>query len=140
MLLPRRALPESMAEPYVDTNIIIRLLTGDDPEKQQRARRLFERIEQKELQVTALLTVIADTVYVLSSPKFYNLPRSEIAALLRPLRLWGFRIRNRSVVLQALDLQHSISTCPMRSSTPPCSTRGPRSSTRSIKTLNSCQR
>jgi len=94
-----------MGEAFLDTNLIIRLLTGDDLEKQQRAKRLFERIERNELQVTAPLTVIADTVYVLSSAKFYNLPRSEIAALLRPLlRLPGFRIRQRDIVLQALDL------------------------------------
>ena len=94
-----------MGEPFLDTNIIIRLLTGDDPEKQLRAKRLFERVEQNELQVTAPLTVIADTVYVLSSAKFYNLPRAEIVALLMPLlRLAGFRLRQRSIVLQALDM------------------------------------
>lgn len=94
-----------MAEPYLDTNIIIRLLTGDDLEKQQRAKRLFERIEQKEVQVTAPLTVIADTVYVLSSPKYYQLPRNEIVALLTPLlRLPGFRLRTRDVILQALEV------------------------------------
>lgn len=94
-----------MGEPYLDTNIIIRLLTGDDPEKQERAKLLFERVERNELQVTAPLTVIADTVYVLSSAKFYNLSRSEIVALLRPLvRLPGFRIRHREMVLQALEV------------------------------------
>lgn len=94
-----------MAEPYIDTNILIRLLTGDNPEMQQKAKRLFERIERKELQVTAPLTVIADAVYVLSSPKFYHLPRTEIVALLTPLlRLSNFRIRPRSVILKALEV------------------------------------
>ncbi len=97
-----------MGEPFLDTHIIIRLLTGDDPEKQLRAKRLFERIERNELQVTAPLTVIADTVYVLSSAKFYNLPRAEIVALLKLLlRLAGFRLRNRSMVVQALDLYNT---------------------------------
>lgn len=94
-----------MGEAFVDTNIIIRLLTGDDLEQQQRAKRLFERIEHNEVQVTAPLTVIADAVYVLSSPKYYNVPRAEIVALLKPLlRLTGFRLRNRSVILQALEI------------------------------------
>jgi predicted nucleic acid-binding protein len=98
-----------MAEPFVDTNILIRLLTGDDPEKQERAKHLFEHIERKELQVTARLTVIADTVYVLSSARFYNLPRSEIAALLRPLlRLPAFRIRQRELVLRALEFYEAF--------------------------------
>lgn len=94
-----------MGEPYLDTNILLRFLTGDQPEQQQRAKLLLERIERNELQVTAPLTVIADTVYVLASAKLYNLPRAEIAALLKPLvRLRGFRLRQRNVILQALDL------------------------------------
>ena len=98
----------NMGEPFLDTNIILRFLTGDHPEQQQRAKLFFERLERNELQVTAPVTVIADTVYVLSSPKFYNLPRVEIAALLKPLlRLPAFQIRQRGVVLLALDLYGS---------------------------------
>jgi len=100
-----------MGEPFIDTNVIIRLLTGDDLEKQERAKRLFERIERGQQCVTAPLTVISDTIYVLSSPRLYNLPRTEIVALLMPLlRLPGFRMRNRKVVLQALNhyLAHPI--------------------------------
>lgn len=99
-----------MGEPYLDTNIILRFLTGDDPNQQERAKYLFERIERNELQVNVPVTVIADTIYVLSS-KFYNLPRPEIVAMLKPLvRLPGFRIHPRRVVLHALDLygNHSI--------------------------------
>lgn len=100
-----------MNEPFVDTNVIIRLLTGDHIEKQNRAKRFFESVENGELKVTTPLTVISDTVHVLSSPRLYHLPRSEIVALLMPLlRLPGFRIRNRHVVLQALDscLAHKL--------------------------------
>lgn len=94
-----------MSEVFIDTNVIIRLLTGDDVEKQQRAKLLFERIERNELHVSAPLTVIADAVFVLSSPRLYNLPRSEIVALLMPLMsLPGFRIRNRRIALQALEI------------------------------------
>lgn len=94
-----------MHEAFVDTNVIIRLLTGDDAEMQRCAKLFFERIERGELQVTAPLTVIADTVFVLSSPKLYNLPRTEIVALLMPLlRLRSFRVRNRSIAIQALDI------------------------------------
>lgn len=94
-----------MHEAFVDTNVIIRLLTGDDADMQRRAKLFFERVERGELQVTAPITVIADTVFVLSSPKLYNLPRTEIVAMLMPLlRLRGLRVRNRRIVVQALDI------------------------------------
>lgn len=105
MLWQVRVIRQGMAEPFVDTDLIIRLLTGDDKEKQRKAKSFFERIERGELRVSAPLTVIADTVYVLSSPRLYHLPRTEIAALLTPLlRLPGFRIAQRPLVIQALDI------------------------------------
>lgn len=36
-----------MGEPYLDTNIIVRFLTGDNPEQQASAKTLFEQIELK---------------------------------------------------------------------------------------------
>jgi predicted nucleic acid-binding protein len=74
-----------MALPFVDTDVIIRLLTGDDPTKQAQAAALFEQVEQGHLQLTAPDTVIADAVYVLSSPRLYHLPRAGVAALLTAL-------------------------------------------------------
>ena len=94
-----------MANPFIDTDVIIRFLTGDDPVKQDQAAKLFEQIEQGKLTAAAPDTVIADAVYVLSSPRLYNLPRHEVAALLIPLvRLPGFRVKNRRTVIAALTL------------------------------------
>ncbi len=94
-----------MTAPFVDTDVIIRLLTQDDPEKQAAAAALFEQVERGELTLAAPDTVIADAVYVLSSPRLYNLPRDEIRAMLTALiRLPGFQVRNRRAVLRALDL------------------------------------
>ncbi len=91
--------------PLIDTDVIIRLLTGDDLEKQARARDLFKRIEAGEATVFAPITTIADCVYVLSSPSLYKLPRPEVVGLLLSiLRLRGFRLQDRRVVLKALDL------------------------------------
>ena len=94
-----------MTDPFIDTDVLIRLLTGDDPEKQKKASDLFEQIEKKKLRVIAPVTVIADAVYVLSSKKLYNLPRSEVVGLLTPLlRLPNFRVRRRRIVQKALDI------------------------------------
>jgi predicted nucleic acid-binding protein len=97
-----------MAYPFLDTDIIIRFLTGDDPQKQVAAAALFQRIEQGSLTVAAPVTVIADAVFVLHSPRLYNKPRPEVQALLTPLvRLAHFRVQQRRMVLRALELYGS---------------------------------
>src|SRR5918911_1575258 len=97
-----------MAYPFIDTDIIIRFLTGDDPRKQAAAAALFQRIEQGALTVAAPVTVIADAVFVLHSPRLYNKPRPEVQALLTPLvRLPHFRVQQRRMVLRALELYGS---------------------------------
>ncbi|MHB8645362.1 MAG: PIN domain-containing protein [Thermomicrobiales bacterium] len=99
-----------MTLPYIDTDVIIRLLTGDDPTKQAAASALFEQVEQGSLTIAAPDTVIADAVYVLASPRLYNLPRAQVAALLTSLaRLVHFRVQNRRTVLEALRVYGTTS-------------------------------
>ena len=94
-----------MTDGFVDTDVIIRLLTQDDLKKQEEAATLFQAVRAGRLTVRAPDTVIADAVYVLSSPRLYNLPRSEVQELLSPLvRLTGFKVQNRAAVLRALEL------------------------------------
>src|SRR5579864_1090527 len=98
-----------MSHPFLDTNIIIRLLTGDDPAKQAAAAALFEDVEAGKTTVYAPGTVIADAVFVLASPRLYHVERSQIAALLTPLvRLPHFRVSNRRAVLRALVVYGSM--------------------------------
>ena len=97
-----------MTQPFIDTDVIIRLLTGDDLEKQVAATTLFEQVEQGLLTVQAPDTVIADAVYVLSSPRLYRLARNDIREMLAALvRLPQFQVQNRWSVLRALDLYAS---------------------------------
>ncbi len=97
--------PTLKGHPCVDTDVIIRLLTGDDTGKQSRARDLFKQVEAGKMTLIAPATVIADCVYVLSSPRLYNLPKSQVVGLLLPLlRLANFRVVNRPTILRALDL------------------------------------
>jgi len=94
-----------VTDPFVDTDVLIRLLTGDDLKKQGEAAALFQAVEAGSLRLAAPATVIADAVYVLSSPRLYNKSRADVAAMLIPLvRLPGFRIGNRRALLRALDL------------------------------------
>ena len=94
-----------MSDAFVDTDVIIRLLTGDDPTKQQAAAALFERVERGDVQLRAPVTVIAGAVYVLASKRLYARDRAEIAEMLSVLvRLPGFRTDNQRTVLRALEL------------------------------------
>src|SRR5687767_10097055 len=94
-----------MSVPFVDADVIVRLLTGDDPAKQVAARAFFDRIETGKLVVATPATTIADAVFVLASPKLYALPRQEVSELLSALvRLPNFRVSERPAVLRALDL------------------------------------
>ena len=94
-----------MSHPFVDANIIVRLLTGDDPCKQARVAALFERLERGELTLRTPVTTIADVIYVLTSPRLYALPRAAAAEMLKVLvRIPNFMVDSREAVLAALDL------------------------------------
>jgi predicted nucleic acid-binding protein len=94
-----------MSDPYIDTNVLIRSVTGDDRAKQQAARTLFEQVQSSTLTLRAPDTVIADAVYVLASPRLYHVARADIRQALAPLlRLSHFKVQNRRMLLRALDV------------------------------------
>jgi predicted nucleic acid-binding protein len=81
----------------VDTNVLIRYLTGDDPEQSPRARRLIEGDD-----VWVPVTVLLETEWVLRS--VYGYPATQIASALRMFAgLPRIALENPSVVAQALD-------------------------------------
>ncbi len=93
------------ADPYVDTDILIRLFTSDDLKKQKKAAALFEKVEKGQITLLAPVTVIADAIYVLSSPRLYNLERTHIREILSPLiKLPNFKVDDKQAILAALDL------------------------------------
>lgn len=90
---------------FVDTDVIVRLIAGDDPRKKREAIALFERVERGELELTTPVTTFADCVYVLCSPRLYSLPRTVVvSSLLTLVRLRHFRIANRNSLVSALEL------------------------------------
>jgi predicted nucleic acid-binding protein len=94
-----------MSDGVCDTSVLIRLITGDDSTKQDRAIALFERIEQTQFSLEAPVTVIADAVFVLTSRRLYNRSRAEVASKLTTLvRLPNFHVKDRRTVLRALQL------------------------------------
>ena len=96
---------------FVDANIFIRHLTGDDPNKAQACFELFKRAGANEVTLTTTEAVVAEVVFVLSSKRLYNLPREKIRELLYPLlKLPGLRLPQRKTLLRALDLYVSYQT------------------------------
>lgn len=98
------------SDAYVDTDILIRLLTSDDLKKQKAAAILLEKVEKGQLTLLSPVTVIADAVYVLSSPRLYHLSRLKIREVLTPIiKLANFKVESKLAVLAALDLYAATS-------------------------------
>jgi predicted nucleic-acid-binding protein len=84
---------------YVDTNIIIRHLTGDPPDEAASATALLKHAER--LLLTDL--IVAESVYVLES--FYAQPRTEIATAMRSLlTLRSIAVDDHDRLLRAIEL------------------------------------
>lgn len=89
---------------FVDANVFVRYLTGDDPKKAERCLALFQQAKQNKVSITTSETVIAEVVYVLSS-RIYNLSRKEVVARLQPLiTLPGLKLLSRDMFIRALTL------------------------------------
>jgi predicted nucleic acid-binding protein len=87
---------------FVDTNIFLRYLT-QDPQRYKACLALFKQAEQNEVHLITSEAIIAETVFVLSSPKHYKHSRQQIQlALSRLLLLLGLKVPNRNLYLRAL--------------------------------------
>ena len=83
----------------IDTNVLVRHLTGDPPAMARRATALLR--EASELYLTDL--VVAETIYVLES--YYELPREQIAITIQSLlALDSISVVDRDVLLRAVEV------------------------------------
>ena len=95
------------APPFLNTNILLRHLTQDEPTLSPRATALLERIEAHELTVRTTATVVFETVYTLQ--RFYRMPRPLIRELVWPiLRLRSVRLRGKRRFRRTFDLYVSL--------------------------------
>lgn len=84
---------------FVDTNVLVRHLTGDPPEMAALATAYLAN--EAELLVADL--VVAETIYVLES--FYDAPRGQIAAAMRSLLAFESVITlDPAMLLRALEV------------------------------------
>lgn len=84
---------------FVDTNVVVRHLTGDPPDMARRATAYLRA--ERELLLTDL--VVAETVYVLES--FYELPREQVADAARSLIAFRSIVTvDAAVLLRAVEV------------------------------------
>ena len=88
---------------FLDTNVVVRHLTGDPPAQAKRATRL---LREAELLVLPDL-IVAEIVYVMGS--LYRFSRTEVARALRAVI--GFNsvvTTDRGLLLRALDIYEAF--------------------------------
>ncbi len=84
---------------FVDTNILIRHLTGEPPELAALASACLTTAED----LVLVDLILAEAVYVLES--YYRTPRSQIADVLRALlALPSIRAQGRPLLIRALEV------------------------------------
>lgn len=89
----------------LDANAFLRYLTGDVPEQLEACTALFHRLHAGEEQVVTTEVVVAEVVYVLSSPALYRLAAPDVAARLKPLLLLrGLGVPHKQTLCLALDI------------------------------------
>ncbi len=91
---------------FLDTNIILRYLTRDDETKARACYELFQRVQLKKEEMLTTSAVVAELVYVLSSPRIgYRLSHGEIRDRLLPIvNLNGIRIQDKRACIRALNI------------------------------------
>jgi predicted nucleic-acid-binding protein len=84
---------------FIDTNILVRHLTGDPPEQAARATKSLAAAD--ELLLVDL--VVAEVVYVLES--FYEVPRERVAELVRAIIAFpAIVVLDSALLLRALEV------------------------------------
>jgi predicted nucleic acid-binding protein len=84
---------------FVDTNVLIRHLTGDPPELATRAIRYLEAAD--ELLLPDL--ILAEVAYVLES--FYEAPRAQVARTLRAVLAFpAIRVLDTDLLQRAVEV------------------------------------
>jgi predicted nucleic acid-binding protein len=84
---------------FVDTNVLVRHLTGDPPDQAARATLLLSKTDQ--LLLPDL--IVAETVYVLES--FYEVPRARVAELVRAMIAFpAIGVADEPLLLRTLEV------------------------------------
>jgi len=86
----------------IDTNIIIRFLTGDDDEHLKIATEYFIQIEKGERKAEILPSVMMEALFVLT--KFYKLPAAEVISDLKKIIALRGIVGDKILLLETLNV------------------------------------
>ena len=89
---------------FIDTNVFLRVLLDDHSVHSPAARRVFEAIDNGELEAWTSHVAFSELVWVLTGP-LKRLPRAEVAAgLLRILQWPRLHVSEQDVLKRGLEL------------------------------------
>lgn len=92
-----------MGRRFIDTNVLLRLLTRDDERKASAAFALLRRVEQGAERIASSPLVIFEVIYTLQ--RSYRVPREQVRDLVRPIiSLRGLELPGKPIFTRALDL------------------------------------
>ena len=87
----------------IDTNLLVRYLTEDDPQKAKAVDNLLNKAENGEIGILVPSIVVAELVWVLES--FYKMNPVEIAELVEAvLNTPGVEVTEKSLIASALQI------------------------------------
>ena len=90
----------------LDTNVIVRFLTGNTDEKFRGVYDYFQDIEQGKISVELKLIVLFQTIFVLKS--YYKVPKGKIVKAMKGLlKLKGLKIIEKKIVVSMMDIWDS---------------------------------
>ena len=88
---------------FIDTNIFIRFLTNDIPEKADGCEHLFREAAEKNETFFTTEMVIAEIIWVLES--YYELPKKEVQDMVEKILITPFLFcPQKDLILNALTL------------------------------------
>lgn len=86
---------------FLDTNILMRYFTKDDPVKAQAVLALLQRMERGEERVITSVMVVFETVFLLE--RRYKVPKRQVRQLVEDvLSLRGLQLEGKALCLRAL--------------------------------------
>ena len=90
----------------LDTNVIVRFLTGNTDEKFKGVYDFFQDIEQGKISIELKLIVLFQTIFVLKS--YYKVPKDKIVKAMKGLlKLKGLKIIEKKTVVSMMDIWDS---------------------------------
>ncbi len=92
---------------WLDTNILLRFLTGDPPEMAEKVLALMQDAQDGKVTLRLSTMVIAEAVWVLSS--FYKYDKNKIAdTMISLLEADGLNAENKSLAVRALTQMAAV--------------------------------